>query len=1193
MDDNRERHVGDEVSSAGKETQQAVKAGIDTGNDIYSAGKNLHDKYRDHKNNQNSQDSSSPKRKGGSGSNDVKNPNNQQNRNANNKNGSNGNKGSKTPFGRSGKGPVGNLLNKEKGSASNADKTKNFMSKFVPNIVGRRKGIIRRILKLVRKAVNAVILFFAFFPLICILCLIVFPTLYLRSCAYEILTNAVESIMEFSYNFFGIGDDGENLTDEQKRELYKKAAEDFVSDAEDAGIWVLDQLSQAANTFFQFCDDITDDDTWLGGFCNDMSNYFYSKHVDFEVYQKQKGDHLDSASLMQVMVIDELRSGYADTVQLDLNTMLGLEWQKAAELKDYYCTLEPGFDNPSGIGPKEMIFYLEPPFRRTGISAEFMGGDKISGFSDLGSETYIPTHNLPIVISEESHYVYLQGNTEPEGYIDEQGVQHLRDCIMYNPYGNTRSSLNVSTGSDYELKTMAAYLICVYSACTPYGDQTIADMITKIHEGMHDTDVSLVKYNADFSSVYYGSIVPRLYQPYLYTGGETGFETGSPLSGYFEKGGKREINGMTPLEGRNEIYPVGWVDINGNAKFDKDNTIDEEFPICLQVLSTDDTGKPFYPDSFTVISYDKARVNMKYVPDKASETVTVNEVEEALGYYIGGLDENHKKTFAEKSKYGYVNFEWESNFRTQLQKQQNICGSLTPELQPYYIYRYEFPFARISCGGYDSGGGLEDYQRIVKIAGESAGDGTYVGDMMYTSLDANGEWTEHKMNGGAINGFAAWAYVGPNTKFIVEREDHKDYKPEDADDGRVTGGDYNYRDLIFNDISIENWGEDTVWKNNENLFLEMGANPCVYNAKMRYMISVNVTAVPNYTEFIAKAFGYEPKAMLHRDVNELGELNPTGGKDVTQGEAVSGSLKSYLTLLGIKEEVITANNPQIGTERTYSYEEVIQYIRACRNQDGTIPDLNRKYMIFIGMAACGHVCYQFGGDASAGLHFEEWKTTLQGSNPSLYNVDLPDEDGNRDGIMDGYVDSVYGGSKAWREKYGYEYKGLDCSGFISWILNTAFGTNVRLYSETVIDIVVSDPNRAKTTGNVLAGYGKATSAYGEVFANDEKLKVGDIGVRRKYEGGKLSGHIAMYIGKNADGTQNWIEMTRYHMDTTEPVAGARVFTTESYMKNRNAVYVHLNMIPEEPVTWTLMNPQWMLIPTQAEVSYYVPRKEDT
>ena len=1199
MDDNYERHGSDELASAGKATEKGIEKGVDLGKGVYHTGEALHDKYKEHKDNQNRQNGSSLNGEGGSGSNARKNRNNQQaeaQRNQNRapgKQDANGGKGAKTPFGKkNGKGIGGNLLNKGKNPTGNsANKTQNFVSKLLPNITGRRKSMFRRILKLMRKTVRAVILFFAFFPLIVIICLVVFPTLFLRSMAYEIIETGVEYLMEFTYNFFNIGN-GEDLTDEQKRELYKQAAEDFISDVADKGYWILDQLSSGAHTFFQFCDDITDDDTPFGSFCNDMSNYFYKNHVEYEMYQKQKGDHLDSASLMQVMVIDELRSGYSDITYLDLNTMLGLEWQKATELKDYYCTIDPDFENDFGIGPKEMIFYLEPPFRKSGLSSEFLGGDKLAGFSDIESETYIPTHNIPIVISNEDHYVYLQGNTEPEGYIDDQGVQHLRDCIMYNPYGNTRSSLNVSTGSDYEMKSMAAYLICVYSACTPYDKQSIADLVTKIHEGMHDTDTKLVKYNVDFTNVYYGSIVPRLYQPYLYTD-ENGYVTGEAQSGYFEKNGTREIIGMTPLTDKAEIYPKGWVDVNGNAVFD---TATEEFPICLQVISTDNTGRPFYSDSFTVISYDKTRTNMSYIPEKGTETARVNELEEALGYHVTGIDEKHKEKFGEMSAgYGYVDFDWEGDFKYQYEKQQRIGKSLSPndkytakELQQKYIYRYEFPFTRISVGGFDSGGGLEDYKRVVKISGENASDGSYIGDMIYTVYN-DGDHQEVRMNGGAINGFAAWAYVKNAPKFTISREDHKDYRQEDAEDGRVTGGTYAYRDLVYNDISIENWGEDMIFKDYEDVLLnQYGARPYVYNAKMRYMISVNVVAVPNYTDFIDKAFGYEPSAMLNRDLDENGNLAATGGRDVTQGELVNGSLKVYMKMLGIKEEVVTANNPQIGTERTYTYEEVIDYIRACKNQDGSVPDLNRKYMIFIAMAACGHVMYQFGGDASAGLHFEEWKTTLPGSDPSKYNIDS-----NGDWVMDGYVAAEYGGSKAWRENYGYEYIGLDCSGFMTWILRTAFDPSFpRLYSETILNIQMNDQNKEKTTQNVISGYGKATSSYGEVFSDDTKLKVGDIGVRRKYEKGKLSGHLAMYIGRNEDGTQNWVEMTRYSMNTTTPVAGARVFTTESYSKNRGALYVHMNMIPEEPVSWTLMNPQWMLIPTQSEISYYVSDDKD-
>lgn len=1190
MSDNQERHASDELSSAGKQSVNAAVSGVETGKDLLQGTSDLYEKYKDNKNSKKSQNSASPNGEGGSGSNAPQNkkgqqknaPGNTQNRANQDRNRQNK---PKTPFGQK----KGNSLlsggNAGKGNASNADKTKNFTSKVIPSITGRKKSIARRIINLIRKMIHAVVIFFATLPALVILILILFPSLFLYSLVYEVIETAVEGVMEFTYNFMCIGDSSD-LTEAEKKELYKKAAEDFISDAEDAGCWVLDKLSNAAYTFFQFCDDVTDDDTWLGGFCDDMSNFFYKKHVDIEIYQKQKGDHLDSASLMTVMVIDELRSGYNDTVYLDLNEMLGLEWQKAAELKNYYCTLEPGFDNPSGIGPSEMIFYLEPPYRPSGaaINSSLKGGNKIAGFSDIESEDHIPTHNLPIVISDPDHYVFLQGETDPEGYIDDQGVQHLRDCIMYNPYGNTRSSLNVSTGSNYEMETMAAYLICVYSACTPYDKQSISDLVTKIHEGMHDTDVRLVKYDAEFSNVYYGSIVPRLYQPYVYTGGNTDFETGTPITGYFEKNGEREVIGMTPLTDRNEIDTLGWVDINGDAVNDRTK---EEFPICLQVYSTDNTGKPFYSDSFTVISYDKTRNKMSYIPDKDTDTATINEIEDALGYHVTGIDEKHEVSFSNRnsSHYrGYVDFDWEGNFKTQAQRQKQICSYFDADIQPYYIYRYEFPFARVSVGGYDEGGGLDDYKRIVKITGEDASSGSYVSEMIYTIKNGD-NYTLARYNGGVINGAAAWAYVGRNTEFTIRREDHKNYVIDDAEDGRTSEG--NYRDLIFNDISIENWGYDTVWKDHEDLLLGMGANPCVYNAKMRYMISVDVTAIPNYTDFIAEAFGYEPSAPLNRDLDAAGNLKATGGKDVTQGELVSSTLKTYMIMLGIKEEVISANNPQVGTERTYSYNEVLEILRACRNQDWSVPDLNRKYMVFIALSACGHVQYELGGYSEAGLHFQEWTTIRDGSDPSKYHVDL---DGNN--VMDGYVDPVYGKSESWQKNYGYEYNGLDCSGFVSWIIETAFDPHFsRFDSSSVINI--QSTTGFKTTENVLNGNATATSNYGQVFTNDENLKVGDIAVRRSYnkDTGTLSGHVAMYIGRNNDGTQNWVEMTRFSMDKPEPTAGARVFTIESYSKKRKAVYIHLNMIPKEPVAWTLMSPAWMLIPTQSEVSYYVAKKD--
>ena len=1166
-ENSNERHSGDELASAGKSMNKAAHSGIDAGKDIggaiSDARKNRQDKAgasqgnkASDKNNQNGSDSAL--------ANGARNS-------QNNAMGAQGAQGGNRP---SPKG-IGGANKASKTAGKNADKAKDTVSKVASSISGRRKSLLRRIIKAIRRVLRALRIFVTILPALVIIFLCMFPTLFLRALIHEVLTKAANGLMEFTYTFFGM-DDNDGMTDEERKEMYKRAAEEFVSDVEDGGIWVLDQLSQGAHTFFQFCDDITDDDTWLGGFCNDMANYFYKNHVSLQVYKAQKNDHLDSNSLMQVMVIDELRSGYADTSGIDLNHMLNFEWQKACELRNYYCQEDETYDkDTSCIGAMEMFFFLEPPFHKNSLSDEFRAGDKISGFSDLGNQTYIPTHNIPIVISDPDYYVYLQGSSEPEGYIDEKG-QHLRDCIMYNPYGNTRSSLNVQTGSDYEMMAMAAYLISVYSACTPYDKQSIADMVTKIHEGMHDTDTSLVSYTVNFTSPYLGAIVPRLYQPYLYTGGQYGVEVGTPIEGYFEKGGDREIVGMTPLKDRNEIYTVGWVDLNGDMIYQK-NT--ETFPICLQVMDPDNSSKPFYSDSFTVISYDKTRNNMKYEPEKSAETAEVNAAEDTLGYHVTGIDEAHKELFADKSNKntyrGYVDFDWETDFRIQAQRQENICNSLSEELRSKYIYRYEFPFARISCGGLDSGGGKDGYERAVKISTfDDTGD-SYSSSMIYV---LNGEYYYLNNNTAdvmAINGNAAWAYVGKSS-FDIKMEDHKDY-----DGASQTIKD---KDLIFNDISVENWGEDTVFKENENtLITEFGVNPCVYNAKIRYMISVDVVAIPRYSEFIAKSFGYEPSEMLKRDVSIDGALNPTGGRDITQSQVAEASLKAYMTMLGIKEEVVAANNPQIGTERTYSYEEMLEILRSLQNANYSQPDANRKYMVYLALCMCGRVMYEFSGYADS-MNYEHWKTLRQGSDPTRY---LPDGDG--------YVDSKYGNSEAWRNDYGYEYNGLDCSGFVSLIIRLAFDKNFsRFDSSSVIDIAVFDPNANKTTKSVIEKKAKATSRYGEVFLDDSKLMVGDFGVKRKYDEktGTYSGHVAMYIGRNSDGSQNWVEMTRFGMDKPNPTVGVRIFTTTSYKEKSNAVYVRPNMIPTEPVTWTVMNPAWMLIPTQSEIMYYVEKEEN-
>lgn len=1170
-----ERHVGDELEDSGSKMENAADSAIDTARQ----GKDLYDRVNDNKDNKGNKNASSAKNNKGANDKGASDKGSQADKSSSaSKDGSRmGGKlsdgGGKAGQGAKSGANAGAEAAKDAGqeAATNAvkqgsEKGAEAATTASTNAAGTAAGTaaapgigtavgaaLDAALNLIKKTAKYVVSWTCIMIAFGVIFIAMFPTLMLRALLQEILMKIATGVTELAYVYLDF-DGWDEMSEEEKRAVVRSAAEKFVGRVEDFTADRLSSVFEDAATFFQFFDDITDDDTWYGGVFNDASNFFYGKHIEIEIDQIQKDQKLDSTTLMTTMVITQLRACYTNTVSLDLNQMLGAEKEKAQKLKDIYCKMDPAYESNFTLDASSLIYYLDPAL---GCSLQ---------------DTYIPTHNNPIIIEDPDYYVYLNGKDTPEGMIDDNGVQHLRDSIIYNPYGNKRSSLSLSTGSDYEMMCHAAYIIAVYSACTPYAKQTLADLLTKMRDGMEEAGKNgrnLIKYSTEFTSVYFGAIVPRLYQPYLYIpknnqDGTIPWRTGTPVEGYYDKGNgtPREVMYMTPLTGAEaENYTLfdayGWVDVDGKMDYNSDT---ETFRICMQPLSSETSDiSPFYPNSFCVITGQKNKTDMSYDPEK--NNAKVNAIESNLGYYIEGTDTEDGRY----SGLGYATMDWESDFNAQLQEQQIIESWIDESKRADYIYRYEFPFTRISCLGEDE---TFEYVRSVPILGPNTSE-DYIIKMMVGTKD-DGTPRYFNSNDGkddTINGYLTWAYVGRNIDFAIT---DADYKSEDA---QVR------KDLKFFDISLDNWGEDIVWKENhvslEADHPQYDCNPWLYTAKMRYMISVNTTAIAQYFDFVNECFGYQPSEVVRREMT-YGENGEEIVSTVTQVDMATETLKAYMLLLGVKEEVIVASNPNIGTEPTYSYEQVLEIVRQAKNADGTPTTLSRKYACFVGLCAAGHVMYEWAGDQEAGLNFQAW--TVQKSQGGS-------EPGN-------YSDSTYGDNQYWRENYGYEYKGMDCSGFVSWIIKTAYNPNFsRFDTSSVIDISPFAGSSLKTTEAVIQGKASATSSYGNVFTDDSQLKVGDWGVKRKYDSATktYSGHIAMFVGiDETTGHQRWIEMTRYGFKNngTNPTSGVRLFTTTSYKINSNAVYIHpsSSIIPDEDVTWTVISPAYMLIPSKDEVS---------
>ena len=1023
--------------------------------------------------------------------------------------------------------------------------SKDVVSEFGATAAGGAVGgahgaLIGFAIDLIRKALKYIISGFVILLLIITIMLCILPMLLFRLFITEICIQITQATCEIYDNIFGI-EGWDEASDETKREFAKVIVDEFFGDVEETvdGIW--GTITDGAYTFFQFLDDNTDDDTWYGSFFDSAANWNYNQSVSIDIKQmkremEENGQTYDGNAVMCYLVIEKLRDCYADVDgYVSIDDMRQEVQEKKQKLLDTYTTVNMDKYSGDGKDAEAWMFFFD-------------------NTSDPFIQGYLPVTNIPIVITGEDNFVTNNGEYVGEVVGDKQ---YLRDNIMYNPYGNKRSTLSLSTGSDYEMMCHAAYIIAVYSVCTPYADQSIAGLLTAMNDGMHqakqEANIDLVDYDAKFTEVYYGAIVPRVYQPYLYKADDTSvpgapseylYMPGAYQEGYFESHntGERAIIGMGPtnIDGYHLVDPTGWFDVNGDLIVQDD----EILPMVLQQLDIPSDGqKAYYPDSFCVVTSDKFYCNIN---EDTGMRYVLNTPVDSEGYYIYGSNTT------EYEHLPYSKIDWTDELNSQIKKQDNLLPLISDDLEDQYVYRFQFPFTRISTGWNDDG--VSQVTRVVPIvvndATKDSGEYPELYRMGWVSGNyRNGDYIYQTWsNGGQFNGYQAWVYLDPETQKRVS----------------LTEGELHETVTDFNVFVLDNWTTDTVGvpsdpgKSNE-AFVD---KPYLYNAKIRYMISINITAIPHYFDFVTECFGYKPNSPVYRGLTYKNYYRPEPEYEtdaeglVKQGYLATGSLKMYMELLGMDEETIVANNPQIGTEPTYTYEDMMTIIRNVRNADGTEASPNQKYLVYTGICALGHVMYQWAGDSGPGLDFQKWMTTIPNA------------------------------KKDPKNKMPYEYFGLDCSGFISWIYKSTFFPEMSRFDSSSVITIYGDE---KTTFAVRQGRSTAASYLGDVFWDPTKLQVGDIAVRRKMdEKGNLSGHVVMYCGKspNDPDKQLWIEMTRFDTSSNEygQVNGARLFEMFDYGATRDAVYISThNLLPKEDAEWTIISPSYMLIPSRNEI----------
>ncbi len=1110
----------------------------------------------------------------------------------------------------------------------------------------------KRVAKLIKKLIKAIIKVFTFIfgghvVLIVILCIILalLPLLILKAMVVEVCVQITKGVCEIYDDVFGI-EGWDEMSTEEKREYCQDKVEDFFGDLMDELETDWQWFMDIGHRVFQFFDDITDDDTFLGDLFNKGSNWTYKQSVQIDAKRLQEdlsvlGEYTDNTTITLMMVMNKLRHLYEDVnTVINVNDLDEDTKKKYEDMMNIYTQVDTErYDGDDEDAKAQWNFFDE------------VNGADISGL--------LPLKNIPIVITGQENFVTMNGI--PMGHI-EGDKQYLDDCIVYNPYGNKRVNLSVATGSDYELLAHSAYIMACYSACTPYDEQSVDDLLMRMQDAMNRADSqtdkrdgidNLCDYDVKFTEVYMGAVVPRLYQPYLYkkigmtegqvvtysdwddltdeernkyytayaemypddinaqlkvrmikgeeidmssdaqdsleervitfyTNSQKGYMLGKYNYSYYDPTvSTNTVLGMTRLDNEDETYELtvakGWFDVNGDGEWSED----EEFPICMQSLQVhDDGGKYYYPDSFCVVTSDEKYCNINATPKSGLSVMEIPV--EKLGFYIyGTYTEEYADTNSNPNGVPYSHTDWSAEFKRQYQQQDQLLSTLPDFDRENYIFRFQFPFTRVSSAyldDYDSDDPTSGYvmcQRTTPLIGvnatESSSEYPALYNMGYVRVEYQKDSTGRIMkddqgkpiilrrwdaqyNGGLLNGYQAWVYLSPEIQSRVSLRE----------------GELHETETNFNIFSFENWALDTTGvpqSGDPSRYISYTNKPFMYQSKMRYMISVNVTVIPRYMDYILDCLGYYPGSSIKHDLKikyhyslsgdaeEMDVDNKIGDHEMTQGELASGTYEAYMMLLGVKEEEVVGASPQVGSCPTFTYNEMMHILRNCQNADSTLPTRNQKYMVYIALCAAGHVMYEFGGDQPAGLDFEAWKKPIN-----------KNDSGNR---------------------MPYEYSGMDCSGFVSWVIKTAFKLDFHRFDTSSV-LVFSG---GTTTTEVRSGTATAYSSFGTVFTDSSQLKVGDFAVRRTYDkNGNLSGHAALYIGRNPDNTdeQLWIEMTRYMpTDSTDQVNGIRVFSSSDYGANRNAVYVrYSDLIPKEEVQWDVISPVYMMIPAKREIGYY-------
>ena len=431
-----------------------------------------------------------------------------------------------------------------------------------------------------------------------------FPTLITKALVAEVATMIVD---ETFGQYIGqyLFDDWDTMPDNMKKDIAKKFADGFVGSLENQIANGIGNIWYGGYSICQYLDDMTDDDTWVGKIVNSWANGCYENYVEIKIDELQD-KNLDAQSITSIMVMDRLRQSYTDTMSQpgtnQLQLLADVQNKTVADaLNNKYGTAWTGMDSYDQ--------YKDYPKMWFAI---------LGNYQDID---YLPTQNIPIEITNEKDYVYIDGELAGtiQTYTGSDGKQHkkqvLPDMILYNPYGNKRSSLSISMGSEYEMICHAAYIISMYSVCTPYEQQSIADLCVKLNDAINkakEDGKDLVEYQGKLSDVYYGCIVPRLYQPYLYKNEtDQSYKIGTKIPGYFGPSNTEDRNvlGMGPATDIDANYSLiaseGWFDTDFNLKYSSD----ERFPLLLQTYNGGEL-QPFYPDSFCVIATDKRYCNI-------------------------------------------------------------------------------------------------------------------------------------------------------------------------------------------------------------------------------------------------------------------------------------------------------------------------------------------------------------------------------------------------------------------------------------------------------------------------------------------------------------------------------------------------------------------------------------------------------